>query len=186
MSGSTCIKVSGMLSRPGSRLGWDRSVEMGAIGVTSGRVVGPVRARLELDSLSGGIVVSGRVEIPWAGECRRCLGDVSGVEQVEVREVFEPHPTADDTYPLENNEIDVQPVLREAALLALPLAPLCSERCQGPAPEQFPTDGGGESEDFGAEPPRDPRWAALDDLRFDEAGPDAQSGTGGGRGRTVG
>ena len=178
MSGSTRIQVSGMLRRPGSRSDWDRSVEMGAIGVTSGRVAGPVRARLELDSLSGGIVVSGRVEVPWAGECRRCLGDVSGVEEVEIKEVFEPHPTGDDTYPLDDDEIDVEPVLREAALLALPLAPLCSERCRGPAPEQFPTDRAGALEDFGAEPPRDPRWAALDDLRFDdvERGPEAEPG----------
>ena len=51
----------------------------------------------------------------------------------------------------------------DTALLALPLAPLCSADCAGPAPEAFPVvppDEGG--------PVRDPRWAALDELRFDQ------------------
>ncbi len=49
-------------------------------------------------------------------------------------------------------------------LLALPLAPLCAEGCLGPAPDEFPT--GQPSAE--AEPPRDPRWAALDDLSFED------------------
>jgi uncharacterized protein len=57
-------------------------------------------------------------------------------------------------------------VLRETALLNLPLAPLCRDDCRGPAPEAFPAL---PAEDVPAgEAPRDPRWAALDVLREED------------------
>ena len=51
----------------------------------------------------------------------------------------------------------------------LPLAPLCGPDCRGPAPEDFPAtvEGEGAGEGEGDEPAGDPRWAALDELRFD-------------------
>ena len=97
MSATTRVEVGDLLRRPGSRREWEQRISMGELRVTSGRVAGPVRAALELDSTSSGIVVSGRVEIDWAGECRRCLGDVTGVEAIEIREVFEPRPASDES-----------------------------------------------------------------------------------------
>jgi len=40
---------------------------------------------------------------------------------------------------------------------------LCGDDCRGPAPEAFPTGSTDEQE-----APRDPRWAGLDELSFDE------------------
>ncbi len=57
--------------------------------------------------------------------------------------------------------LDLEPVLRDAFALALPLAPLCDEACAGPDPEAHPVGIGD------AEPPADPRWSALDSLRFE-------------------
>jgi len=60
-------------------------------------------------------------------------------------------------------------------LLALPLAPLCTEDCRGPAPELFPTrvEGEGEEpeEEEGPGPISDPRWAALAELDFEPGDP---------------
>jgi uncharacterized metal-binding protein YceD (DUF177 family) len=56
-------------------------------------------------------------------------------------------------------------VLAQALVLELPLAPLCGPDCQGPDPERFPAQVA--TDDVDAEPPRDPRWAALDALRFE-------------------
>jgi uncharacterized protein len=74
-----------------------------------------------------------------------------------------------DAYPLGGDEADVEPIVRDAVLLAIPLSPLCSEDCAGPDPERFPaaTLGSGEAEgdDLDAAPVADPRWAALDALR---------------------
>jgi uncharacterized protein len=116
--------------------------------------------------------VLGTVVAPWTGECRRCLEDVVGELRIEVSEVFESRATPGETYPIDGDEVDLEPVVRDAVLLHLPLAPLCRENCLGPAPEAFPAvvDGVG-VEGVGVEgepPPKDPRWAALDVLRGDE------------------
>ena len=54
-------------------------------------------------------------------------------------------------------------MVRDAVLLALPLAPLCADACAGPAPDEFPTGPVATEEQ-----PVDPRWAALTQLEFDE------------------
>jgi uncharacterized protein len=127
------------------------------------------------------IVLTGTATAPWEGECRRCLTDVTGVVEVELREIFSNHPVEGETWPVDNDAIDLGPVLHDAVLLTLPLVPLCSDDCVGPDPERFPTLVEGspealaaaaaaateEDEAEPASPPADPRWAALDDLKFD-------------------
>ena len=91
-----------------------------------------------LESIDGAITVTGTVEVPWTAECRRCLDEIGGTATVDVSEVFEVHPVEGETYPIEGDDVDLEPVVRDAALLHLPLAPLCREDCAGPAPESFP------------------------------------------------
>ena len=127
-----------------------------------------------LEAVEGGITLHGTVRATWTAECRRCLEEVAGTVEAEVAEVFEVRPTPGETYPIEGDEIDLEPVVRDAVLLDLPLAPLCRDACQGPDPERFPAAAAGD-EDPGRtdaaedERPRDPRWAALDVLRDDDA-----------------
>ena len=75
------------------------------------------------------------------------------------------HPVDGETYPLEGDEVDLEPVVRDAVLLTLPLAPLCRPDCAGPAPTSsrwsWPARSPADA------PTRDPRWAALDELRLD-------------------
>jgi uncharacterized protein len=97
--------------------------------------------------------------VHWRGECRRCLGPVDGYAEAPVREIFEARPTEGETYPLDGEQIDLEPMVRDAVLLALPLAPLCASDCQGPAPEAFPTGPPDEERSL-----LDPRWSALRDL----------------------
>ena len=93
----------------------------------------------ELESISEGVVLTGTATVPWVGDCRRCLTRVDGTATIQIREIYEVHPTDGETWPLVNEEVDLGPLLRDTALLALPLAPLCAEDCLGPAPEAFPT-----------------------------------------------
>lgn len=110
----------------------------------------------------GRVTVTGTIAAPWEGECRRCLKPVRGDVTVEVQELFEPDPAPDaETYRLDGDYLDLEPLVRDAVLLALPLAPLCAEACAGPDPEGHPV-GSGE-----AEPTPDPRWSALSELKFD-------------------
>src|SRR4051812_49239485 len=94
-----------------------------------------VAADLVLESLRGGaLVAAGTVDAPWAGECVRCLGLARGRLHVEVRELFDPDSDNEETYPLGGDQVDLEPLVRDAVLLELPLAPLCADDCQGLCP----------------------------------------------------
>lgn len=120
-----------------------------------------------VEAATEGIVASGTVVGVSRAPCRRCLEDVDEPFEVEFREIFERSPSEGETWPIEDERIDLTPVLRELAILSLPLAPLCRDDCEGPDVERFPT-GPAEEPDEAAPPPRDERWAALDALSFDE------------------
>lgn len=124
-----------------------------------------VSVAVTLSSYPGGVMASGTVEAPWTGECRRCGGPVAGEVRTEVREryVAEGGTDVDDeAYPLANNELDLEPLARDAVLLELPLAPLCAPDCQGLCPQCGINRN---EEECTCEQPVDPRWSALDALR---------------------
>ncbi len=167
MDRSLQLSVVDDLRHPGVRRRVERHVALDGIhtsvaGVQEGT---DVDADLVVEVIGDDLVVSGNVFARWAGDCRRCLGPVTGEIEVPVREVFEPRPVEGETYPLVDGMVDLEPMIREALLLALPLAPLCSPDCAGPDPDRFPALGSDLGVDEG--PVRDPRWAALDELRFD-------------------
>ena len=54
-----------------------------------------------------------------------------------MRERFAPAGGTDrdeEAYPLAGDELDLEPLARDAVLLELPLAPLCAEDCPGLCP----------------------------------------------------
>jgi uncharacterized protein len=129
-----------------------------------------VVADVVLEAQGETVTVSGAVTGWWEGECRRCLEPTGGEVAVEVSEVFEPDPVEGETYPLGHDDLDLEPALREALVLALPIAPLCDESCAGPDPEGHPVTVAPDDDvdgDGSAAPPADPRWGALDALGFD-------------------
>ncbi len=159
--------VAELRRRPGTRSLVRRSVPVPGMGVTTASVPGGSEVDLDLvlESISEGVVAAGTIRFAWQGPCRRCLDDVEGSLAVDVREVFETTPTEGETWPLAGDEIDLEPLVRETVLVNLPLAPLCDEDCPGPAPEAFPAvAAGGAATAEDPSPPRDPRWAALDEL----------------------
>ncbi len=123
----------------------------------------PITVDVDLESLSDGIVVTGRVSAPWQGACRRCLGTASGTLDVPVQELYQSRPESDEAFPINGDLLDLEPLVREAVLLELPLAPLCRPDCAGLCPE-CGTDRN--ESDCGHRPVTgDPRWGALDELR---------------------
>jgi uncharacterized protein len=165
------IGVTELRRRPGTQRPVTVSVALPDLAITTARV--PEGAELVLDgvleAIEGAITLSGTLTVPWTAECRRCLDPVVGTELVELSEVFEARPTPGETYPIQGDDIDLEPVVRDAVLLHLPLAPLCGDDCRGPAPDAFPAVPAevGEAEAPAGDAPRDPRWAALDVLRED-------------------
>ena len=160
------VSIADLLRTPGHR----RELELrGPVGRLSsaGTVVAAdddVEVTVGLEAIPEGVVADGRVSAPWRAECRRCLKEVTGGVDVEFRELFEREPKEGETYPLGREELDLEPLIREGLLLALPLAPLCEAGCQGICP----TCGADLNEGPCGCPPagRDPRWAALDDLNL--------------------
>jgi uncharacterized protein len=124
----------------------------------------PVDVDVELESLTDAVVVTGRVQADWDAPCRRCLTTAHGHVDVEVRERYQTPPVTDeDAFALDGDQLDLEPLVREAVLLDLPLAPLCRPDCKGLCPQC-----GANRNEFDCghdERPADPRWAALEQLR---------------------
>lgn len=128
-----------------------------------------VQADVTLEAVAGGVSVAGVVSAPWVGECRRCLAPASGDLRVEVLEHYTEEGDGSDTYPLVDDEIDLEPLVHDAVLLELPLAPLCRTDCKG----LCPSCGANLNEEECSCETRetDPRWAALGALRLADSSP---------------
>ena len=96
----------------------------------------PVGSELQLDlrleAVMDGVLVSGTVGAHVRAECGRCLEPVETEIDVEVQELFayEPEPGSEDPT-LVGELIDLEPILRDAVVLGLPLNPVCREDCAG-------------------------------------------------------
>jgi uncharacterized protein len=174
--GALGVIVADLLDRPGERRPVRTTVSLDDLQLSSSGVApdADIEVDLVLEAVLGGrLTATGTVTAPWTGTCRRCLEPVEGILETEVREVFT-EPAAEDAddpdlLPIRGSEIDLEPVVREAVLLGLPLAPLCRPDCPGPDPEGTPVAVEGDDPSNGRDAARgDPRWAALDDLHFDE------------------
>lgn len=119
-----------------------RELRVGPVGhlEVAGTVVGEdseAKADVVLCSLNGGVEVSGTVTATWEGYCRRCLVEVAGQVDTEVRELYrqrrrrEAPDEDEETYPLDSEMLDLRPLVRDALLLELPLAPVCRDDCAG-------------------------------------------------------
>jgi uncharacterized metal-binding protein YceD (DUF177 family) len=145
--------------------GW--RVEM--IGVPEGA---DVELRLRLESVMEGVLVSGEVDAPLVGSCARCLEPVEDRLEIDVQELFaysgsttEATSEEDEVRLVEHDAIDLEPMIRDAVVLSLPLAPVCSDDCRG-----LCADCGQRLADLPADHAHavvDPRWAGLAG-RFDD------------------
>jgi uncharacterized protein len=138
----------------------DLGVEM--VGVPEGT---EIELDLMLEAVMEGVLVSGTARSPLSGECARCLDPLTSSIEVEFQELYVYSDTRSgesaeqDERRLEGDLIDLEPVVRDAMVLALPLSPLCRDDCPG-----LCTECGVRLAD--AEPDHhhdaaDPRWAAL-------------------------
>ena len=119
--------------------------------------------QLRLETLTDGVVVTGRLGVPWEGECRRCLRPLAERAAVEVDELYQRVPTLPDAFPIGDDLLDLRPMIGQAAVLGIPTHPLCRAECRG----LCPTCGvdRNETECSCSPPERDSPWAALDQLR---------------------
>jgi DUF177 domain-containing protein len=128
--------ISELGRRAGAMLEVDRTVRAPA-DLGGGVTVVPAGSELELDlrfeSVVEGVLVSGTAAVTVTGECARCLDPISWDETVGLTELFlhEPGPADEDLPLLDGDLLDLRQVVRDAVVLALPLAPLCRPDCPG-------------------------------------------------------
>ncbi len=122
------------------RLGSSRDVEISApiteMAVSYARVPddAPVVFKGNVSSTMGGVVVSGVIRAPYEGECRRCLEAARGELEITVDELCLDEPEPDLGYGVDPEWLDLEPIVHDACILDLPLAPLCRENCLGLCP----------------------------------------------------
>lgn len=145
------------------------------LGVELARI--PAGADLDLDiqfeGVTEGVLVTASVTGPVAGECARCLEPVTSVITVRFQELFVlagddqlEEPDADDSYRLDGSGLlDLEPALRDAVVLELPLAPLCGEDCEGLCAECGVRLA--DAEPGHSHEQRGEMWALLKDFRAD-------------------
>lgn len=165
--------------RPGAMKKVSRTVDAPAdlgladvIGVPRGA---EVELDLRLESVMEGVLVTGTVRAPLAGDCVRCLEPIGQELDTDFQELYsypdvaerfggEPDETDDEqetTSVLTDDMFDLQPVLRDAVVLALPWQPVCREDCPGLCSQCGArlVDDPGHHHDAS-----DIRWAALQEL----------------------
>jgi len=129
-------------------------------------LAGDLTVDLELEALNDGIVVRGDVAAVWKSPCRRCLTELSGVASASVDELYQVEIFDDDAYPIVDGQLDLAPMVRQAALLELDDERQCRDDCAGLCPECGIDRNVGRC-DCDTEV-KDHRWAALDGLVLDD------------------
>ncbi len=163
------VDVRELGRRPGSLLPVHRTVlaprgvGLDVIGVQAGD---ELTLDLRMESVVEGVLVSGTVSGQVVGECSRCLDPIQDTVSVDVVELFAYPDSAtsettdeDEVSRLTGDTIDLEPLVRDEVVLALPVAPLCRADCAG-----LCVDCGQRWDDLPAghsHATMDPRWAAL-------------------------
>ena len=159
-----------LLRRPGLQKAVDVSFPATDVGVDDERITGDVTVDLIATSNIDGVVVEGTITMPWRAPCRRCLVEVVGTARIDVDEVYQDPSDVSvvdgDAFPIEGDQIDLVPAVRELLLLELPDGVLCRDDCAGICPV-CGIDRNRASCDCDTTV-RDERWAALADLELDD------------------
>lgn len=121
---------------------------------------------LRMEAVSEGVLVTGTVRADAVGECSRCLESFTQVVDLYLTELFAyPNSITDQTtgedeiYRVEDDLIDLEPVLVDTVAMELPLRPLCNDDCAGLCPEcgiRLAIAESGHGHEI-----MDPRWAGL-------------------------
>ncbi len=160
------INAVELLRQPGATKPVEVTVSGSDLDVEHASLDGEVDVDVLLTVMNDGIVVRGEVRAPWAAPCRRCLQDLTGVAVADIDELFQVDVIDEDAYPILDNQLNLAPTARQAALLELDDERQCSSDCAGLCPK-CGIDRNTSSCDCDTEV-KDHRWAALDGLVLDD------------------
>lgn len=156
------VLVRDLIHRPGESREVDLTIVVpekmgeGIVAVAAGETLsGNVRC----ESLHDGVLVTAELETEAVGVCSRCLKSISVPVEVDIQELFAYSSDEAFEYEVHNDHVDLEPLIRDAVVLALPFQPVCQEDCPGLHPvtgEEL-----AKNPDYDFETSTDPRWSAL-------------------------
>jgi uncharacterized protein len=121
---------------------------------------------LRVEAVVEGVLVTGTAAAEITAECSRCLDPFADTSTVHLTELYaypysatDASTDEDEVSRVVDDLVDVEPLVRDALMLALPQVPLCADDCPGLCAEC-----GGKRAELGPDhrhETMDPRWAAL-------------------------
>lgn len=165
------VDVAELKGRPGTQEVLTRDVQAPAemstvlIGIAEGS---GLQLDLRLESVHEGVLMTGAASSEVTGQCGRCLDAIGYPLTVDVMQLFTWPEKADESQEDEDERlisgdfrIDLEPMLRDLMVSALPFQPVCREDCPGLCSQcGFRL----EEDPEHAHEQLDPRWAALAEL----------------------
>jgi uncharacterized protein len=137
----------------------------------------PVELDVRMESVVEGVLATGSVRAVASGECVRCLDEVEEPLDVRFQELFvyperaahhlkvaggsKDSDTEEEQRELDEDLMDLEEIVRDAVVTALPFQPVCQDDCPGLCSEcgaRLADDPEHHHDVI------DPRWSALADL----------------------
>ncbi|WP_300268741.1 DUF177 domain-containing protein [Microbacterium sp.] len=165
MNGPFVVPARDIVRHPGEMREHSFSValkEQWGEGIVSYEVGAEFDLEVRLEAVHEGILVSGTADAEYTGVCGRCLTDITEPVEVEFQELFA-YPGEEETdFEVQDDHVDLEIVVRDAAVLSLPFQPVCQPDCLGldPVTGERLT----ESAEIEQDAPIDPRWSALQQI----------------------
>lgn len=103
----------------------------------------PVKGQVKLIRTNRSILVKGKFNVSIKTTCSRCLEDFDCPLEIVIEEEYfpildigsgypTPTPEESDSFTIDEHQIlDLTEAIRQYALLAVPMKPLCRENCSG-------------------------------------------------------
>lgn len=168
----TVFQVSTLIDQPGV----SRRVDL-ALPVPEGldlplvQVAEPVQLTGEVAGVVEGLLVRGTLRARLTVQCARCLADARRDVSSDVAELFVDPGSAmssgeaiEEGYEITDGTINLDTLVRDALVPAVPYQVLCDAACRGLCPECGSNRN--EVECTCSEPVVESRWAALEGLRL--------------------
>ncbi|MGO3153257.1 MAG: YceD family protein [Galactobacter sp.] len=161
------VRVAGTMREESGVFRAPADLSLALIGVEEGS---DVETDLRLEAVHEGVLATGTATVHVTGECGRCLDPIVYDLDVDLQELFFSKDRIvqgeddEEQFLIENDYIDLEPVLRDAVVTNLPFQPVCREDCQGLCAQCGVRldENPGHHHDV-----VDPRWAALQGLTND-------------------
>lgn len=165
LNGPFILPVRDIVKRPGEMREHTFTVtlpEQWGEGIVSFEKGSNLDLDVRLESVHEGILVSGAADAEYVGVCGRCLIDIARPVEVEFQELFA-YPGEEETdFEVQDDHVDLETLVRDATVLALPFQPVCQPDCLGLDPETGERLTASTGTEQAA--PIDPRWSALQQI----------------------